>query len=48
MNWKILNVSIPVKNLEESKDFYNKLLNNELEDKLFYRNFFEDYNDCSF
>ena len=29
MNWKILNVSIPVKNLEVSKDFYNKLLNNE-------------------
>jgi len=23
MNWKILNVSIPVKNLDESKDFYN-------------------------
>ena len=48
MNWKILNVSIPVKNLDESKDFYNKLLNNELEDKLFYRNFFEDYNDDIF
>ena len=48
MNWKILNVSIPVKNLDESKDFYNKLLNNELEDKLFYKNFFEDYNDDIF
>ena len=48
MNWKILNVSIPVKNLEESKDFYNKLLNNELEDKLFYKNFFEDYNEDIF
>ena len=48
MNWKILNVSIPVKNLEVSKDFYNKLLNNELEDKLFYKNFFEDYNDDIF
>ncbi len=44
MNWKILNVSIPVKNLEVSKDFYNKLLNNELEDKLFYKNFFVGYN----
>ena len=48
MNWKILNVSIPVKNLDESKDFYNKLLNNELEDKLFYKNFFEDSNDDIF
>ena len=48
MNWKILNVSIPVKNLDESKDFYNKLLNNELEDKLFYRNFFEDSNEDIF
>ena len=48
MNWKILNVSIPVKNLEVSKDFYNKLLNNELEDKLFYKNFFEDYNEDIF
>ena len=48
MNWKILNVSIPVKNLEVSKDFYNKLLNNELEDKLFYKNFFEDSNEDIF
>ena len=48
MNWKILNVSIPVKNLDESKDFYNKLLNNELEDKLFYKNFFEDSNEDIF
>ena len=32
MNWKILNVSIPVKNLEKSKDFYNTLLDNNLEE----------------
>ena len=48
MNWKILNVSIPVKNLEESKEFYNKLLNNNLEDKLFYKNFFDNYNEDIF
>ena len=48
MNWKILNVSIPVKNLEVSKDFYNRLLNNKLEDKLFYKNFFENHNDDIF
>ena len=48
MNWKILNVSIPVKNLDESKDFYNRLLNNKLEDKLFYKNFFENHNDDIF
>ena len=48
MNWKILNVSIPVKNLEESKDFYSRLLNNKLEDKLFYKNFFENYNEDIF
>ena len=34
MNWKILNVSIPVKNLEVSKDFYNRLLNNKLWEQL--------------
>ena len=44
MNWKILNVSIPVKNLDESKDFYNRLLNNKLEDNFFYKNFFETHN----
>ena len=48
MNWKILNVSIPVKNLDESKDFYNKLLNNKLEDKHFYKNFIEDSNEDIF
>ena len=48
MNWKILNVSIPVKNLEKSKDFYNTLLDNNLEDKNFYKKFFEKSDDDIF
>ena len=48
MNWKILNVSIPVKNLEKSKDFYNILLDNNLEDKNFYKKFFEKSDDDIF
>ena len=48
MNWKILNVSIPVKNLEKSKDFYNALLDNNLEDKNFYKKFFEKSDDDIF
>ena len=48
MNWKILNVSIPVKNLEKSKEFHNTLLDHNLEDKNFYKKFFEKSDDDIF
>ena len=48
MNWKIFNVSIPVKNLEKSKIFYNDLLGNNTVDTEFYKNFFSDDNEDLF
>ena len=40
MNWKIFNVSIPVKDLEKSKIFYNDILDINTVDTDFYKNFF--------
>ena len=48
MNWKIFNVSIPVKDLEKSKIFYNDLLGNNTVDTDFYKNFFSDDNEDLF
>ena len=48
MNWKIFNVSIPVKNLEKSKIFYNDILGNNTVDTEFYKNFFSDDNEDIF
>ena len=48
MNWKIFNVSIPVKDLEKSKIFYNDLLVNNTVDTEFYKNFFSDDNEDLF
>ena len=48
MNWKIFNVSIPVKDLEKSKIFYNDLLGNNTIDTEFYKNFFSDDNEDIF
>ena len=48
MNWKIFNVSIPVKDLEKSKIFYNDLLGNNSVDTEFYKNFFSDDNEDVF
>ena len=48
MNWKIFNVSIPVKDLEKSKIFYNDLLGNNTIDTEFYKNFFSDDNEDLF
>ena len=48
MNWKIFNVSIPVKDLEKSKIFYNDLLGNNSVDTEFYKNFFSDDNEDLF
>ena len=48
MNWKIFNVSIPVKDLEKSKIFYNDLLGNNSVDTEFYKNFFSDDNEDIF
>ena len=44
MNWKIFNVSIPVKDIEKSKIFYNDILGNNTVDSEFYKNFFSDDN----
>lgn len=48
MNWKIFNVSIPVKDLEKSKIFYNEILGNNTVDTEFYKNFFSDDNEDLF
>ena len=48
MNWKIFNVSIPVKDIEKSKIFYNDLLGNNTVDTDFYKNFFSDDNEDIF
>ena len=48
MNWKIFNVSIPVKDLEKSKIFYDDLLGNNSVDTEFYKNFFSDDNEDLF
>ena len=48
MNWKIFNVSIPVKDLEKSKIFYNDILGNNTVDSEFYKNFFSDDNEDIF
>ena len=48
MNWKIFNVSIPVKDLEKSKIFYNDILGNDTVDTEFYKNFFSDDNEDIF
>ena len=48
MNWKIFNVSIPVKDIEKSKIFYNDLLGNNTVDTDFYKNFFSDDNEDLF
>ena len=48
MNWKIFNVSIPVKDLEKSKIFYNDILGNNTVDTEFYKNFFSDDNEDIF
>ena len=48
MNWKIFNVSIPVKDIEKSKIFYNDLLGNNTVDTEFYKNFFSDDNEDLF
>ena len=48
MNWKIFNVSIPVKDLDKSKIFYNDLLGNNTVDTEFYKNFFIDDNEDLF
>ena len=48
MNWKIFNVSIPVKDLDKSKIFYNDLLGNNTVDTEFYKNFFSDDNEDIF
>ena len=48
MNWKIFNVSIPVKDLEKSKIFYNDILGNNSVDTEFYKNFFSDDNEDIF
>jgi len=48
MNWKIFNVSIPVKDLEKSKIFYNDILSNNTIDTEFYKNFFSDDNEDIF
>ena len=48
MNWKIFNVSIPVKDLEKSKIFYNDILGNNTIDTEFYKNFFSDDNEDIF
>ena len=48
MNWKIFNVSIPVKDIEKSKIFYNDILSNNTVDSKFYKNFFSDENEDIF
>ena len=48
MNWKIFNVSIPVKDIEKSKIFYNDILGNNTVDSEFYKNFFSDDNEDIF
>ena len=48
MNWKIFNVSIPVKDIEKSKIFYNDILCNNTVDREFYKNFFSDDNEDIF
>ena len=48
MNWKIFNVSIPVKDIEKSKIFYNDILGNNTVDTEFYKNFFSDDNEDLF
>ena len=48
MNWKIFNVSIPVKDIEKSKIFYNDILGNNTVDTEFYKNFFSDDNEDIF
>jgi len=48
MNWKIFNVSIPVKDIEKSKIFYNDILGNNTVDSEFYKNFFSDDNEDLF
>jgi len=48
MNWKIFNVSIPVKDIQKSKIFYNDILGNNTIDTEFYKNFFSDDNEDIF
>ena len=42
MNWKIFNISIPVKDLRESIKFYEMLLGERIDSDDMYRNIFKD------
>ena len=48
MNWKIFNISIPVKDLRESIKFYEMLLGERIDSDDMYRNIFKDEEDYFF
>ena len=48
MNWKILNISIPVKDIKKSKEFYEMLLGKKVDSDDIYRNIFKNKDDYFF
>lgn len=48
MNWKILNISIPVKDIKKSKEFYEMLLGKQADSDDIYRNIFKNKDDYFF
>ena len=48
MNWKILNISIPVKDIKKSKEFYKMLLGKQPDSDDIYRNIFKNKDDYFF
>ena len=48
MNWKILNISIPVKDIKKSKEFYKMLLGKQADSDDIYRNIFKNKDDYFF
>ena len=48
MNWKIFNVSIPVKDINKSKQFYEMLLGKPISSDNIFNNIFENNDDCFF
>ena len=48
MNWKILNISIPVKDIKKSIEFYEMLLGKKVDSDDMYRNIFKNKDDYFF
>ena len=48
MNWKILNISMPVKDIKKSKEFYEMLLGKQADSDDIYRNIFKNKDDYFF